>query len=216
MTQQSLGPTGHRKNCDSWGVYENRGESDTAAMCHGGWFDGEKFRECPSKFHCRQATRDGPQPRAAPAMNPSKPYGSRLLGSTRGSDPLYKFTRMAEERPLPRMPTSIPAKRGRSARPPNASQAVPYYAQARAQQNQYPSQGATYYPTPAEPPAEFPVEMRTPFVAPSGVATTSPSFLPVNGEGLAGRLTKNMAQGAMGAVAWHLFEFTRSVDMFRK
>lgn len=72
-----------------------------------------------------------------------------------------------------------------------------------------------YYPTPASPPEDFPTVMQTPFVAPTGVPTTSPAFLPGEGEGIASRLTKNMTQGAMGAVAWHLFEFTRSVDMFR-
>lgn len=45
------------KNCNTYGEYEGPGESPTAALCNGGWFDGKRWEACPQKDSCRVETR---------------------------------------------------------------------------------------------------------------------------------------------------------------
>lgn len=50
------GPTGKRKNCETWAEYEPSGKSEFANLCNGGWFDGDYWEPCSSRLDCRKAT----------------------------------------------------------------------------------------------------------------------------------------------------------------
>lgn len=203
MPQQVLGPTGRMKNCDSWAEYEAKGTSETAAMCHGGWFEDERFRECPSKYDCKKATEKKNKRHLAlvPSMNPAKPYGgsksgqgSTILGSTEPMFAPYNFADLT---------TTVPTRKAET-------------ASTRKPTTLYPSQVPVDFPQPIQPPEVFPEVMRTPFVAPRPVPTQgiTPTFLPVDGESRGGRLGKNILQGMIGAGGWHIYDFARSVDLF--
>jgi hypothetical protein len=89
-------------------------------------------------------------------------------------------------------------------------------AQPRAPVTQ-PRQFETTFPQPVVPPTDYPAAMRTPYASATTVygGGTSPTFLPLDGEDVFQRLTKNMLQGALAACGWHLFDYARAVDLFR-
>ena len=50
-------PYNEEKNCNTYGAYESPGESPTAALCNGGWYEGKNWEACPEKGDCRTETR---------------------------------------------------------------------------------------------------------------------------------------------------------------
>lgn len=56
--------------------------------------------------------------------------------------------------------------------------------------------------------------LRTPYVMPNPTLAVSPTFVPEDDEGIFSRLGKNIAQGMVNATGWHIFDFSRHVDMF--
>lgn len=51
-----IGPTGKRKNCETWADYEPSGKSEFANLCNGGWCEGDFWEPCSSRLDCRKAT----------------------------------------------------------------------------------------------------------------------------------------------------------------
>jgi len=73
MIGTKRGPTGHLKNCNLWGEYEQAGTSAEANLCNGGRFGNEVWARCPSVMDCRKATYQAQESSQAP---------SRIIGST--------------------------------------------------------------------------------------------------------------------------------------
>lgn len=196
MGAQKEGPSGRMKNCDTWAEYEDVGTSETARLCSGGIFQGERFTECPSRTDCLAATRRlaaaQEERRGGVYTAQGKPFGSTVLASSmvRRDGPRNGGQPYSWE-PLP---TSIPTN--------------------RVQQ-----QATVTGPIAATPPTTNPVSMQTPYVVPATVqpgGSVSPTFLPVGNENAWGRLCKNVAQGWMNSTGWHIFDLSRSIDFFRK
>lgn len=74
---------GNDKNCDTYGLYESPGESPTAALCNGGWYDGKKWETCPAKDDCRIQTLGsyGANRVSLPQIT-SRRGGSRTIATT--------------------------------------------------------------------------------------------------------------------------------------
>ena len=75
---QTPGQAGKLKNCAEWALYEPKarpGMNSSANMCNGGWYDGDRFPECPSRLECKRATDSGER-----SHNPFG--GSRVIGTT--------------------------------------------------------------------------------------------------------------------------------------
>lgn len=195
---QTDGPIpGKKKNCTSWAEYEAPGTSSTAAMCHGGRYNGSFYQPCPSRHECRTVTID--QTRRGPSLPILNPTGAGMgLRSIASQRPIESTTHF---RPMNFGQSTLPAATG------------PQQRQPQQPQRYYESQ----FSHPVMPPDDYPAAMRTPYAS----ATTlhgggvSPTFLPREGENLFERLGKNILQGALSACGWHIFDYTRAVDIFR-
>jgi len=227
------GPTHKMKNCQEWALYEPPGTSPEAVMCNGGgWYEGDYYEECPSKFDCKRAMRHPHEDvredrRSLPVLNPSRPFSngnqSQVLGGTTNLPALVPYT------PQPYTPVSLPtlptpgqqplggqpprAQPVQQARAPQAPQAPPEQAWTTFAAPMIPP---SPYPSPMVPPQQFPAPMQTPFAQPMPLygPGITPTFLPTEKESIFGRLAKNIAQGWVGATGWHVYDFARNVDMF--
>lgn len=175
-------------NCNEWASYEPEGASPTASLCHGGWFEGNHYDSCPKKLACKVATErlTMTTARRLPVLNPAT--GPRPLQPTRIEVPSLRPTQ-----DLSRVPTAL---------------------QQRA--SQYGQRADTGYPQPIIPPEEYPKAMRTPYasITPVYQGGVSPTFLPRDNEEVFGRLGKNMLQGVLASSGWHIYDYSRSVDLF--
>lgn len=204
--------TGKMKNCGSWAEYEE-GHGGSAAMCNGGIYDGDSYDPCPSQPECRNVTfRElEAQRRHLPIVQRS---GTQIVGATPAAQQQAQrseswrdtYARYANS------PTTMPMRNGMApARPsavqPNQPGTVQYQGGAP-----YP----IHVPTPVQPPAQFPQAMQTPFAAPVPfhMGGVSPTFIPDGDEGIFERLAKNVGQGMIASAGWHVFDFSRNVDMF--
>lgn len=194
MSDLVVGPYGQPKNCRSWAEWEPPGSSPTATLCHGrGRHEGHWYDPCPSRFSCKVATEKKQQEEREErartrltVLNPAKPYNAQPVVST----PNFRSNA------TPTVAT-LPQKRE-----------YPYHAAAVGH----------HTPIPVVPPQEFPVAMQVPYVhnpVVQGLAM-SPTFLPTEGEGHIARIMKNAAQGALSGMAWHVFNYSFSVDLFQK
>jgi hypothetical protein len=197
---------GKMMNCGAYATYEPSDSSEEcAAMCHGGRYNQDTYRPCPVRAECRQETINRkyrrlpvlqeqqtlitppPKPTEPPAVNPflMPPFRMPSLGGMPTQNPQAK----------PQEPSISPTQR---------AQAEAAY---RAREGQFP--GATI---PAE---NAPRGMRTPYAAvTSAYGEISPTFLPGENENIIDRLLKNILQGILAVIGWHLFNFARSVDLF--
>lgn len=184
------GPTGKKKNCNSWAEYEEKGSSPTAKLCHGGMFQGHWENPCPSRYDCAKATREAVirKRRRLPVMNPS-----------------YR----TKPRPQPRVVMSSEVEL------PNSISRLPTYKRYEAGRKR-PESYIDGGPIPVVPPDEYPEVMKTPFAVSDHPASPplTPVFLPDTRQEVLPRLLLNMVQGALGAGAQHVMEYTRYVDIF--
>jgi hypothetical protein len=203
----SKSPTGTWKNCNSWAEYETPGSSETAKMCNGGWFQGDNYDPCESINTCRSATiaKQNSERRHLPvyqSTNPERPFfGSRTIAATPNlSDGLQGWPRFGQ------LPTTMPKA---SVQTSMGRPTVPMPS---------PMQVGVQLPYPVKPPAEWPSAMHTAYAGPVPVqhGGVTPTFLPQEGEGVFERLGKNVAQGLVGSTGWHIFDFARTVDLFRR
>lgn len=56
--------------------------------------------------------------------------------------------------------------------------------------------------------------MQTPYVS-SMDPGNAPTFLPTSGEGALERLVKNVLQAMVAALGWQIYNYLRSIDIFR-
>ena len=199
--KQVTGPTKKKKNCNEWALFEPRHSSASAAMCNGGYYDGDRYPECPSKYDCKAATvKKEKGKRALPVMNPSRPFSTRTIG---GTPNLPKF-----ERASPFAWTSLPTKNGEQVEVDEDE--TPWHYPY----GQFPM---AVVPPPVMPaPGQYPLAMQTPYArpTPTHMGGITPTFLPVGKHDIFSRLGKNIAQGMIGATGWHIFDFARTVDLF--
>lgn len=177
---------GKTMNCTSWGSYEIPGSSSSAALCHGGRFEGERWDTCQARHDCKQAT----------IARATQSDGYRHLTVIQ-PEPLRPTSPGISYQPREEAPSSVPAR----------------VSQEREwRERGYTAQ----LPQPVLPPSSFPAAMRTPFVSAGEFAGAlmSPTFLPDDGEEMVSRLGKNMTQGVLAAIAWQAFNFLRSIDIF--
>lgn len=185
------------KNCREWALYEPAHTSTSANLCNGGRFEGVFYEPCSMRAACRVATE-----RRAVEGNMEESGGPRRLPVLNPMSPQAVAPRYLEATPLRvpdfnRLPTSIPQQR--------TSQQLQQY-QASAQ-----------YPQPVLPPKEYPRAMQTPFASMTPVyqGGVSPTFLPRDSENVFGRLGTNMLQGVFAVLGWHVYDYARTVDLFR-
>lgn len=184
--------SGKKKNCETWAAWEPNGSSPTAALCHGGTYDRDVFEPCPSRSACYQATAALTEPDDGKRHLPVQQTRPSMNGYQASPQfPPRAVPANAQYRPPYTQPTTMPTQ---VARP------------------QYEAQ----YPQPVMPPPEFPAAMRTPYAAGAPVYSggISPTFLPGDNDSNLERLVMNAAQGAISAVGWHIFDFSRAVDLF--
>lgn len=192
----SIGPTGKPKNCNEWELYEEPGASSTARLCNGGKHEGEWLDPCPSRADCKLATlrasRNDNRRAALPNNRGGVPFGG--ASSYRGGSSVVASTAgRGQYTPTPMSPTRKTT--------PILENALRHLAESHA---------------PVQAPANYPAVMRTPYAAPpttpGGVMT--PTFIPMDDEGILPRLAKNMAQGAVGAAGWQIYDLARTIDFF--
>jgi hypothetical protein len=243
MPYYDVGPTGRPKNCQQWALYEPPDESPEATLCHGGRYQGGNYSPCPSRADCQRATyrRQEEKERPFPTLNAARPFRDRVIDEPAASPPEWRLqlpedyrrnggvgsrvigeTANASVRPTEwrlRLPAEPPSAAVSLPTRPLTKGAQGYYnsppAQTGATQQSHYSGG---YPTPVIPPNEFPSAMRTWFAAPTptpvSVGGITPTFLPVGRRDVFGRLVKNAAQGCVGAIGWHVYDFARNIDLF--
>jgi len=214
-----MGEAGLPKNCSEWAMYERVNSTSTAAMCHGGFYDGDWFEPCESKDPCRQATLNrlggttADQRRHLPVVessNPMRPFvgssnpGSSVVGGTPNLAGQVRDSvreSMREWAPWkPSVPVNIPtAKPG-----------------SRPQTQLSPTQVGIPMPFPVQAPPDWPEAMQTPYAGPTPLAGggITPTFLPTANESIMNRLVRNIVQGWIGSTGWHTYDYARSVDLF--
>jgi hypothetical protein len=184
----AIGETGHRKNCDQWALYEEPRSSPTANLCHGGFYGNEWHGPCASMTDCRLHTIR--KKNQETNQRPFTTRGSTVVASTQrppsATNPWH---------PNREIPATSPQAIGNST-------ALAKYQELRSK-------------TATTPPDTVPYVMRTPYVTPvASHGEMTPTFLPMEGEGIIQRLFKNMAQGAVGSAGWHVYDLARSTDWF--
>lgn len=186
--------TGKMKNCNAWAEYEQPHTSETSKMCHGGfykqqgWLTAREYPACPSRAECKQATQVGVADdgrRRLPILNPGS--ASRPL-SPAFSVPEYRTSGL---------PSTLPARAAQVAQ--RAVHDIADYFQA---------------PRPIQPPPEYPASMQTPYV-PATEGWGAPTFLPRVGESVWERLVKNLVQAVFAVVGFQIYNYMRSIDLFR-
>ncbi len=185
---EERGPTGKRKNCDTWAEYEEKGTSKDAALCHGGMWEGMWHQPCPSRYDCAKATHKAQieKKRRLPLMNP---------------------TGVSQYRPRVLMSTELPE---------SLSRLPTYKRHEKKDKEDQPRSYIAGGPIPVQPPDDYPDVMRTPYAFAEHPAAPplTPVFLPESDREVLPRLMLNMVQGALGAGAQHVMEYTRYVDIF--
>jgi hypothetical protein len=194
--------TGKMKNCPTgvWADYEE-GQRNGAALCNGGIYSGKTYDPCPSRTECRAATERAAAEEEQRVRLPQyqQPQGTRFLAGTPAA--------------RQNIPAAQPLRNGYGQSTTLTS--------ARPQTTQYHQQYVPPRPDVLQPPVQlpehYPTALRTPFAAPApvGMGGVSPTFLPNDeDERLFVRLFKNITQGAISSTGWHVFDFSRNVDLF--
>lgn len=200
MTTGEVGPTGKSKNCTVWADYESQtAGTPTSKLCNGGHYEGKYWYPCASKYDCRDATAQAVkhdqevQQRYHLPMHP----GSQLMGPSLSSPAAT------------RVPTSNPtgsfvnALAGRVPPPAPQGAAAPLFSAPGA-------------PMPVVPPPAYPQAMQAPYVhhQQHSMLGTTPTFLPLEGENVWGRLGKNIGQGMIGSLGYQIASLANAVDFF--
>lgn len=190
------GIPGKYKNCDTWAEYEQPHTSETAKLCHGGWYKAAgapavEYGPCACRAECKAATMRG--------ENDGRRHLPIAMNPTNGIRPLAKpvFTQPELRSPFGSatpFPSVLPSR-------PAVQQAISQYAEASA-------------PRPVVPPQEYPSAMRSPYVSAMDPGN-APTFLPTDGEGTLERLVKNVLQAMVAAFGWQIYNYLRSIDIFR-
>lgn len=205
MTTTEIGPTGKSKNCTVWADYESQtAGTPTSKLCNGGQYEGKYWYPCASKYDCRDATEAAKREEAAKYHLPQYPVMGQpgtLMGPA-----------LASPAAAPRVPTSNPtpfmsALAGRPVAP-QVSAAVPGPVA--------PLHAAPGAAVPVVPPPAYPVAMQAPHVYHPQHATigVTPTFLPLEGENVWGRLGKNIGQGMIGSFGYQIASLANAVDFF--
>jgi hypothetical protein len=202
------------QNCHEFGTYEPPGSHrEFRTLCHGGYYNGDYYEVCPVRDKCRDFSINK---RQLPVYN--NPVEAARSQATRESQPVRtvnpNYRVSAFEPPnYYQIPTVMPAGAqpipGTTQPPPNAAQPPrPAQQAAQAAQQQWPN----FF----KPPQSNPKGMRTPFLHDPFVAGVSPSFLPneETGETTFERLLLNIIQGIFASIAWHIWSFLRTIDLF--
>jgi len=197
-----------KRNCTTWAEYETPGSSRTANLCNGGWYtnrDGssERYEACLSRYECKQATaRERVHLPVVQQTNPERPFGNRPSSTIVGSSPNLPSAadRLYGGSWAPAMPSNLPQRQPTGPGMPA------------------PSQVQVPLPYPVQPPKEWPQAMHTPYAGPTPVhgGGITPTFLPSKDESIFSRLFLNVAQGMIGASGWHVFDYSRTVDLFSR
>jgi hypothetical protein len=226
---QYYGPTNKLMNCatasggSDWGKWEEKGASPSAAICHGGTFNGQLYAMCPSRWDCRIETKrlEAIEKAASQQKLEDRRHhlpvvqgggGIQVIGSTPAAQrapvpPTNPFQSWSQ----PAAPTSL--------RPTGTVAGAPAAAFAPPAITPRGFSPPGHAPVPIMPPEMYPTHMRTPYAHgphhyPMGGVT--PTFLPAEDESILARLGKNVVQGAIGSTGWHTFALAQSIDFFRK
>lgn len=189
---------GKKKNCTEWAQYEPQHSSEAAALCHGGWYRDPKeghrhYEPCPCRPECKAATEGRaytPEHRRLPVINPT--------GISYNQQPFSSIQRPSFTQP-PGFRAPVPAS-------------LPAQSYVKQRINEYVDSAV---PRPVVPPVEYPHSMQTPYVASLDSGGGSPTFLPQSGEDVFERLAKNMIQAAIATCGWQVFNYLRSIDLFK-
>lgn len=200
MTTTEMGPTGKSKNCTVWADYEPQtAGTPTSKLCNGGNYEGKYWYPCASKYDCRDATEAAKREEAAKYHLPMY-QGAPAMGPALSAP---AATRVPTTNPSP----FASALAGRVPPPPQQQLSMgpptPMYA----------APGAAM---PVVPPQAYPAAMQAPHVYHPQHATigVTPTFLPLEGENVWGRLGKNIGQGMIGSFGYQIASLANAVDFF--
>ncbi len=178
--------TGKMKNCNKFGRYEEPNTSATAALCNGGVLEGELYYQCPSMVECVNRTHQRQMAKNTTHLPVMRQtLGSNVLASTLRTPP-----RTTEYVPYVWRP--------------NGEAPAPRIAQPQPMQRQVQQQ-----PGPV-------ARTHAPYSNNVGVGgpNVSPTFMPRPDESIWSRLGKNVMQGWINSTGWHVFDYSRSIDLF--
>lgn len=196
--QQSPIP-GKMMNCGEYATYEpTESTNECAAMCHGGRYNSDTYRPCPVRTECRQETINRKY-RRLPVVQERGPLVT----------PPPKAAEPPAVNPFLMPPFRIPNLGGMPTQNPQAKQEPSINPTTRTPtyEGQFP--GATI------PTENAPRGMRTPYAAAMPTnGEVSPTFLPGENENIIDRLLKNILQGILAVIGWHVWNFARTVDLF--
>lgn len=196
---RSIAVPGKKQNCPEWGTFEPAmSDKEYKYLCHGGWYMSEYYHVCPVREECKTYTISR---KPGLVVNPA---GASQQAAARAA---YRVTPF-EVPDLGRLPTQMP--RGGQPTPQGVTPQQAAAAQRAAQQAA--AQG--FWTNTVIPPDDAPPGMRTPHMASSFFGDVSPTFLPGEGESTLERLLLNILQGMISAIAFHVWNFLRSVDLF--
>lgn len=197
---RSTAVPGKMQNCTEFGKYEPPGAgTETSKLCHGGHYQNETYLPCPVKEECRERLR----------REKGMVYGSTAATAT--TPARYAAPGTVTLQPFPTL------------RPPNYS-TLPTRLPQTGEQVKAALNAAVdtaqkvvdaQMPRAVVPPKDAPLGLRTPFAAQLHyIGEMSPTFLPLDGEDILERLMKNIVQGMISAIGWHVYSYTRTVDLF--
>lgn len=224
---------GKRHNCNEYGSWEPYGSSASAALCHGGRWEGDSYSQCPVMDACKRDTlsakNDGR--RHLPVMTSRPSTVSSPAGVIAGT-PRFQHAAQREVSSYRHAGYGYPQNTGTKAPAQQQQQPTPEsftpriidplldrdkfgavvdrLRQVRDKLETTP-EGARSVSAGA-----LPVALQTPYAAPMahGYGMVTPTFLPVRQEDVFPRLFSNIAQGMVGATGHHLLDYARVVDMF--
>lgn len=191
--QQRSPIPGKMQNCTEFGEYEPPSSPlPGKALCQGGFFEGEWYNPCPVREECR----------------------ANVIAKKQAT--INEMQQKTNERKLVN-PFTIPSLRGPGlpTQHPQARTAEQVKAGLNAAVDAAQRTVDAHTPRVVQPAKDAPPGMRTPFAA---VAQTfgevSPTFLPQEGESIWDRLWKNIVQGLISTIGWHIYNMARVIDFF--
>lgn len=232
--------TGRQQNCMSYGTYEPFGsDKPYAALCHGGFYEGANYSECPVRLECKNATDrkriEAGEREVLPQLREAMKDENNPLHS------MFK-PRVFRVPDFSDIPTTIPMRQveeepeeeeedleeddeleedeeeqeeeAEEEEPEEEDEAVARASAAPTGRRMRGPKGKRF-PRAVMPDGDAPRGMRSAFASRTpGYGEIAPTFLPSATESPWKRLFKNVAQGILAAIGFTLWNYCRTIDLF--
>lgn len=222
---------GKLQNCATFGTFVPETDRDPSkAMCHGGVYEGDFYQACPVKVECKTHTLLA---NIRPKPKEEEKRKELTLADLINTRTLTKEEKQQRVNPFVLPPLQVPRLEDLPTQQGTTQPVITPAPAAQPQHTVVPAAVAnnitqrinnlntmleSIWPVVMQaPPNPATHATSTPFASyvPPG-PEISPTFMPHSEESTWSRLLRNVVQGVIAAIGWHLYNGSRSMDFFSK